>query len=107
VDVPGHKDPASYLESKSQSLKDKGLHYVQGWYTMHVMAEGIRSLVKDGKEVTGENLKTALEGIDAVGTGEVTPPIDFTGESHEGMDGTSIYQVKGATMAELAKAVRP
>jgi branched-chain amino acid transport system substrate-binding protein len=106
VDVPGHEDPANYLESKGQDLKDKGLHYVQGWYTMHVMAEGLRSLVKDDKEVTGANLKKALEEIDAVETGEVTPPIDFSDDSHEGMRGTSIYEVKAGTMAELAKAVQ-
>ena len=38
---PGHKDIEDYLKSKGSSLDAKGLHYVQGWYTMAAMAKGI------------------------------------------------------------------
>ena len=38
---PGHEPIDTYLKSKGSSLEKEGLHYAQGWYTMHVMAEGI------------------------------------------------------------------
>jgi branched-chain amino acid transport system substrate-binding protein len=70
------------------------VHFVQGWYTMAVMAEGIKAAAEKG-DVTGESLKTALEELDAFDTGGVSAPIEFTSESHAGMPGSKIYEVKG------------
>ncbi len=105
--VSGLEDPAQFLESKGSSLEQKGLHYTQGWYTMHVMAEGIRQLVKNGTEVTGPNLKDALESMDAVDTGGVTQPVDFSSDSHKGVEGTGIYQVENGEMSEIVKDATP
>jgi len=107
VQVSGHDEPAKYLESKGSNLEDKGLHYVQGWYTMHVMAEGIRKVIDDGKDVTGPNIKAALEEMDPVDTGDVSLPVDFGPDSHKGVPGTGIYEVKGGKLAELQKGVTP
>jgi branched-chain amino acid transport system substrate-binding protein len=107
VEVSGHEEPAKYLESNGSSLEEKGLHYVQGWYTMHVMAEGIRKVIDDGKDVTGPNIKAALEGMDAIETGDVSLPVDFGADSHKGVPGTGIYQVKGGKLTELQKGVTP
>ena len=41
ADQEGHQVIQDYLEGEGSSLEDEGLHYAQGWYTMHVMAEGI------------------------------------------------------------------
>ncbi|MPY77819.1 MAG: ABC transporter substrate-binding protein [Actinophytocola sp.] len=103
----GLDDPAQFLESKGSSLEQKGLHYAQGWYTMHVMAEGIRHLIKNGTEVTGPNLKTALEEMDPVDTGGVTQPVDFSADSHKGVEGTGVYEVKNGELSELAKDATP
>ncbi len=92
--VPGHEAPAQWLKEHGSSLDAKGLHYVQGWWTMAVMAEGIRRVVEDGKPVTGENIKAALESIRDFDTGGVTAPITFTPESHRGSTALRIYTVK-------------
>jgi branched-chain amino acid transport system substrate-binding protein len=103
----GFEDLASHLESEGSSLEEKGLHYAQGWYTMHVMAEGLRKLVRDGEEVTGANLRTALEELEAVDTGGVSAPIDFTPESHRGAVGTGVYVVEGGALDPIAESVEP
>ncbi len=107
ADVPGHEEVAAYLESEGETLEDKGLHYAQGWYTMHAMVEGIRTLVEDGTEVTGPNLKTALEEMDAVDTGGASAPIDFSAESHRGSAQTGVYQVEGGEMTVLIEEASP
>ncbi|MGH3519194.1 MAG: ABC transporter substrate-binding protein [Haloechinothrix sp.] len=107
VQVPGHEEPSKFLESKGESLEDKGLHYVQGWYTMHVMTEGIRKVIADGKDVTGPNIKAALETMDPVDTGGVSMPVDFEADNHKGVEGTGIYQVTDGTLVEMEKEVTP
>ncbi len=106
---PGHKDVADYLTSKGSSLEAKGLHYVQGWYTMHVMAQGIQKVLKAGDELTGANIKAALETMDAVDTGGVvgSGEVKFSAESHRGSTATGIYQVKDGQLVELEANAKP
>ena len=73
--VSGHDDADNYLKSKGSSLEAKGLHYTQGWWTMAIMAEGIKRTLDQGKPVTGENIRAALETIQNFDTGGVTSPI--------------------------------
>ena len=105
----GHKDVADYLASTGSSLEAKGLHYVQGWYTMHVMAQGMQTVLKAGDELTGEKVKDALETMDAVDTGGVvgTGEVKFSAESHRGSTGTGVYQVKGGQLVELEANAKP
>lgn len=107
VDAEGFAEVNDYLESKGSSLDEKGLHYSQGWYTMHVMAEGIRKLITDGEEVTGPALKTALEEMGPVSTGGVSADIEFSGESHKGTSGSGVYTVEGGKMVQVAESVEP
>ncbi|MBK7723272.1 MAG: ABC transporter substrate-binding protein [Austwickia sp.] len=101
---PGHQAIEDYLKTKGSSLADKGLHYAQGWYTMHVMAEGMAKTLKDGKDLTGENIKASLESMSPVDTGGVvgTGQVKFSADSHRGSTGSGIYQVKGGKLVELA-----
>ncbi|WP_207782683.1 ABC transporter substrate-binding protein [Phytoactinopolyspora limicola] len=107
VESSGQEAPAAFLEESGSSLDAKGLHYTQGWYTMHVMAEGIRHLVENGDEVTGANLKDALESMGPVDTGGVTPPVEFSPDSHKGSDTTGIYEVADGQLAVVELDVRP
>ncbi len=107
VEVPGHEAPAAYLESEGMSLDERGLHYVQGWYTMHVMAEGIGEVVASGEAVTGPAIRTALEEMGPVETGGVTPPVEFSAESHLGTDETGIYRAEGGEMVEISQPGAP
>jgi branched-chain amino acid transport system substrate-binding protein len=97
ADAEGLAQPA---EGAGGNLESLGVHFVQGWYTMAVMAEGIKAAAEKG-DVTGEKLKTALEELDAFDTGGVSAPIEFTSESHAGMPGSKIYEVKGGKWTEL------
>jgi len=103
----GHKPVEDYCESKQINLADKGLHYVQGWYTMHVMAEGIRKVLKDGDELTGPNIKKALESMGDVDTGGVIGPVKFSTDSHRGATASGVYQVQSGQMTEVATNVTP
>jgi branched-chain amino acid transport system substrate-binding protein len=101
VDVAGMKPPRDFLQSKGEDLNAKGVHYVQGWYTTALMAAGIEQAIKDGGTPTGEQIKQALEKMPPFETGDVTPPIEFTAEDHEGMDTAPLYQVSGGAWAKL------
>ena len=102
VPVDGHGDPGKWLEDHGSSLDEKGLHYVQGWWTMAVMAEGLEMVVKEGKEVTGENLRTALESLTNFDTGGVTAPVSFSPTSHKGTNSLRLFKVEGGKWAQVS-----
>ena len=94
VPVAGHDDAAAFLAEKGTTLQDASLHYTQGWWTMAVMAEGIERVLKSGDELTGENIKAALETIQNFDTGDVTSPLSFSSSSHRGNNSLRLYQVQ-------------
>ena len=87
------------------SLKDKGLHYIQGWVTMGTMVEGIKKVLADGKPVNGENIKAALETMNNYETGGVTAPITFTATDHRGSKALKLFQVEGGQWKQLTDFV--
>jgi branched-chain amino acid transport system substrate-binding protein len=91
---------AKGLEEVQGDVQGQGVHYVQGWYTMALMAEGIKAAAEKG-DVTGESLKAALEELPAFETGDVSAPIDFSADSHAGMPGAKIYEVKDGKWTEV------
>jgi len=93
--VAGHEDADKWLKEHGSSLAEKGLHFTQGWWTMAVMAEGIKRVIDDGKEVNGENIKAALESIQNFETGGVTSPISFSSSSHRGNSSLRLFAVDG------------
>jgi branched-chain amino acid transport system substrate-binding protein len=100
--VAGHDDPAKWLQEHGSSLEEKGLHFVQGWWTMAVMSEGIKRVLDDGKEVNGETIKAALESIQNFETGGVTSPISFSATSHKGNNSLRLYKVTGGKWVQLS-----
>lgn len=100
VEAEGLAQPRDFLSKSGGSLDKQGLHYVQGWYTMSLMAEGIKRAAGKGP-VSGESIKQALEEMEAFETGGVSAPVDFTAESHAGMKGSKLYQVKDGKWTEL------
>jgi branched-chain amino acid transport system substrate-binding protein len=99
-------DVSEWLEQKGQRLQDLNLHFTQGWYTMHVMAEGIERVVESGQPITGEAVKSALEAMEPIDT-PVTTAIDFTAESHQGMRSGQIYQVRDGTWTPVGDVRTP
>jgi branched-chain amino acid transport system substrate-binding protein len=106
ADAEGLTQPSQYLSSAGGSLEDQGVHYVQGWYTMAVMAEAIKAAAENG-EVTGDTVKSALEELPSFDTGGISAPIDFSAESHAGMPGSKIYEVKDGKWTEATDLLTP
>jgi branched-chain amino acid transport system substrate-binding protein len=104
---PGHEPVRTYAKAKAIDLEAKGLHFVQGWYTMHVMARGMEKVIGDGKPLTGPNLRAALETMDPVDTGGVIGQIRFSADSHRGATAAGVYKVEGGKFVEVAAAVTP
>lgn len=109
ADMPGHEEIQSYLEGEGSSLEDEGVHYVQGWYTMHIMAEGMRAALENGDDLSGSAIREALETMGAIDTGGVvgTGEVEFSGDSHRGSTGTGIYVAEGGMMKPLETGVTP
>jgi branched-chain amino acid transport system substrate-binding protein len=105
----GHAVIAEYLEEQGQDPEAVGTSYVQGWYVMHVMAEGMRHTISEGEELTGPNLRTALETMGAIDTGGVVGEgaVEFSEESHRGSSGTGIYQAQDGAMVEVQAGATP
>lgn len=109
AEQPGHEVIESYLADNGSSLEEEGVHYVQGWYTMHILAEGIRKVLEDGDDVTGPAIKEALENLGPIDTGGVvgTGEVEFTADSHRGSTGTGVYVAEGGAMKPLETGVTP
>lgn len=106
ADVPGLV-PVSEAIGGEQKLAQTHVHYVQGYYTMDALIEGIRQALESGDELTGETLKTALEEAPAVDTGDVTAPLDWTADRHAGLDSARLYEFKGGKWVRKGDFVKP
>lgn len=104
-DLATVKDINEYLKAKGQgaiSDKDKGLTYSQGWATMATMAEGIKRAQGD---LTGENIRKALEGLQNFETGGITTPISFGASDHQGAVALKVYQVKDGKWTAVSDVI--
>lgn len=100
--VDGHKDADAWLKEHNSNLEEASLHYTQGWWTMATMAEGIEMVLKNGDELTGENIKAALETISGFDTGGVTSPLTFSSSSHRGNNALRLYQVESGKWTAIS-----
>ena len=109
ADAPGNDVVDEWLQADGSSLDEAGLHFTQGWYTMHIMAEGIRAALEDGDDLSGEAIRDALETMGPVDTGGVvgTGEVEFSEDSHRGSTGTGIYIAEGGVMKPLETGVTP
>lgn len=101
VDVPGFEPIREYVEAQGSTLEEETLHYPQGWVTMQVMIEGVRRVLQDGNELTGENIKAALETVNEYETGGITAPVTFSSEEHYGTKALRLYQVQDGQWTQL------
>ena len=109
ADVEGHAVIEEFLKEEGSSLEEAGVHYVQGWYTMHVMAEGIAAALEESDELTGSSIKEALESMGPIDTGGVvgTGEVEFSADSHRGQTGTGVYVAEGGEMKPIDTGVTP
>ena len=93
----GLKEMEDYLASNGGNLADKGIRYVAGWLTMKVMTAGIEKVVADGDEVTGPNIKAALENMPAFDTGGLTLPLKFSASDHASNKAVQFFEINNGT----------
>jgi branched-chain amino acid transport system substrate-binding protein len=106
AEAEGLSTISEYLESDGRSLEDTDIFYVQGWYTMHVMAEAIAQVVESGEEVTGPAIREMLESMEPVETG-TSEAVDFTADSHRGMAGSNLFRAEGGVYVPFEEGVTP
>lgn len=99
--VAGLADAEAFLASQGASLEAKGMVYGQGWTTAAIMMEGVRRVLARDQDVTGANIRAALESLEAFDTGGVTAPITYSDQSHLGPRGMRLFQVQGGQWQQL------
>lgn len=95
-----------HLESQGQSMDDINLHFTQGWFQFKVLVEGIRQVVEAGEEVTGPNIKTAMEEMEPMDT-PVSSAIDFSADDHAGMESGRVYEVQSGKWVPVSEQITP
>lgn len=102
----GLEEIAAYAESQGKDINELGVHYVQGWTTMSVMAEAIRRVIGNGEEVTGPNVRAALEGMENYETGGITSPLTYSAEDHGGNKALQLFVVNDGTWNSLTDYIQ-
>ncbi|TVP68620.1 MAG: branched-chain amino acid ABC transporter substrate-binding protein, partial [Nitriliruptor sp.] len=106
-DAPGLEPIREYLDAEGRDFDEEvDTFYVQGWYTMHAMAEGLEELVNSGDEVTGANLATTLQAMGPIETG-IGEPMEFTSDSHRGMSASNLLRVEDGQFVPFEEEVTP
>jgi len=101
----GLDDINGFLKAKNTDATTKGLHYVQGWYTMATMMQGVENAYKaNGDNPTGEQIKAGLEQIKDFKT-PVSGPVTFTAEWHAGLLSAPMYQVSSGAFKKLSDPI--
>ncbi len=91
--VPGMEEVRTYFAEQGQDIEELSLHAPQAWWTMSIMVEGIRRAIEAGNDVTGPNIRAALENSEPITTGDVTPSLSFSPTDHRGTRSVQLYQV--------------
>lgn len=107
ADVPGTREIRAQLEAQGRTVEDRTNAVTQGWWTMAVLVEGIRRVIQEGREVTGANIKSALEGIRDLDTGGASAPLGFSPTDHRGAKGIRLFRVEGGSWQPLTDVREP
>jgi len=106
ADVPGVEQIRAYLAENGLSYTERTNAYTQGWWTFAVFAEGLRRVLEADRELSGENIKAALETLTDFDTGGVTVPITFTPDDHRGAKGLRLFRAEGGAWQPLTDFLR-
>ena len=106
VDVPGTRVIREYLETKGEQVAGKTNAYTQAWWTFAVFTEAMEQVLASGRELTGANIKAALETFTDLDMGGVTVPISFTPDDHLGAKGVRIFRVEGGEWVPFTEFIQ-
>lgn len=105
VEVPGQEIPRAYLEERGRTLEEASLHFTQGWAAMEVLMEGVRIVLANGDDLTGPNIKAALETLENFETGGLMAPVTFTPEDHRANRALQVYRVENSVWVEASDLI--
>jgi branched-chain amino acid transport system substrate-binding protein len=71
----------------------KNVRYVQGFVSFLMLQKAIEQLEQEKKEITGRNVKEALETFRQKDVGGLTAPLTFTADDHRPTNLTRIYSM--------------
>ncbi len=106
VDVPGTRVIRDYLAAKGESIEGKTNAYTQAWWTFSVFTEAMRQVLAAGEELTGANIKAALETFTDLDMGGVTVPISFTPDDHLGAKALRMFRVEGGEWVPFTEFIQ-
>ncbi len=106
VDVPGTRVIRDYLAAKGESIEGKTNAYTQAWWTFSVFTEAMRQVLAAGQELTGANIKAALETFTDLDMGGVTVPISFTPDDHLGAKALRMFRVEGGEWVPFTEFIQ-
>lgn len=94
-EVEGMDEYKEYLEAEGKSIEDINMQHVAGWVSGKVMAEAVKIAAEntDDDEITGAELKEALESMDNFDLGGLAAPVGFDAEDHAGTDEVRLGKV--------------
>lgn len=100
----GAKEALDYAAANDIKVADEIL-FVQGWWSMAILIEGMERAAKEGEELTGEKIKTAMESISGFETGGVAAPITFSSTDHRGNKSLKMYRVESGAWNPITDAL--
>ncbi|MDE2793476.1 MAG: ABC transporter substrate-binding protein [Gemmatimonadota bacterium] len=106
VDVPGTRVIREYLAGKGESIEGKTNAYTQAWWTFAVFAGAMRQVLAAGDELTGANIKAALETFTDFDMQGVTVPLSFTPDDHVGAKGLRIFRVERGEWVPMTEFIQ-
>ena len=106
VDVPGTRIIREYLDAKGESIEGKTNAYTQAWWTFAVFAEAIGQVLVAGDELTGANIRAALETFTDFDMQGVTVPLTFTPDDHLGAKGLRMFRVEGGEWVPVTEFIQ-
>ncbi len=106
VDVPGTRVIREYLDAKGESIEGRTNAFTQAWWTFAVFAEAMRQVLAGGDELTGANIKAALETFTDFDMQGVTVPLTFTPTDHLGAKGLRMFRVEGGEWVPVTEFIQ-
>jgi branched-chain amino acid transport system substrate-binding protein len=88
--LPGVREIIDFNRRKGVGSGSVMFLYANGWTAARVMLEGAR---RAGDDLSGENIRKAIEGIRDFGTGGITDTYTFSGTNHVGLRKLRLCQV--------------
>jgi len=100
--VSGLNNMKAHLEANGKSLDDIGVRYVAGWLTMQVMTKAMEDVADAGDDVTGPNIRAALEALKNYDTGGITTPLTFSSSDHAGSKALKMVEVQNGKWVDIS-----